>query len=123
MRIITLVIGKKGAGKSNWIFKKKDKMLSEEWVKIDAEKETDYNQAIFALKSPTGEVAILNSGSDSKDIIDEFGTFLAKHKEATQIFTAIRPQDTKQNTDLHNKMLEVLSIQDQDDENVERIEL
>ena len=45
MRIITLVIGKKGAGKSKWIFEKKDKMLSEEWVKIDAEKETDYNQA------------------------------------------------------------------------------
>ncbi|WP_311140037.1 hypothetical protein [Lancefieldella parvula] len=121
MRIITLVIGKKGAGKSTWIFKKKDKMLFEGWEQIDAEKEEDYNQAIFALKSPTGEVAILNSGSDSKDIIDEFGTFLAKHKEATQIFTAIRPQDI--NPCLHKRMKEVLSIQDQDDENVERIEL
>ena len=121
MRIITLVIGKKGAGKSKWIFEKKDEMLSEEWVKIDAEKETDYDQAIFALKSPTGEVAILNSGSDLKCIIKEFGKFLAQHKEASQIFTAIRPQNTKQNTDLHNRMLEVLSIQD--DDIVERIEL
>ena len=59
MRIITLVIGKKGAGKSKWILEKKDEMLSEGWKQIDAQKETDYNQAIFALKSPTGEVAIL----------------------------------------------------------------
>ena len=121
MRIITLVIGKKGAGKSKWIFEKKDKMLSEGWEQIDAQKETDYNQAIFALKSPAGEVAILNSGSDSKDIIDEFGTFLAQHEEASRIFTAIRPQNTKQNTDLHDRMLEVLSIQD--DDIIERIEL
>ena len=121
MRIITLVIGKKGAGKSKWIFEKKDEMLSEGWKQIDTEKETDYNQAIFALKSPTGEVAILNSGSDRKDIIDEFRTFLAKHKEATQIFTAIRPQDI--NPCLHKRMKEVLSIQDQDDDNVKRIEL
>ena len=62
---------------------------------IDAQKETDYNQAIFALKSPTGEVAILNSGSDRKDIIDEFGTFLSQHEEVLRIFTAIRPQSIK----------------------------
>lgn len=121
MRNITLIIGKKGAGKSKWILEKKDEMLSEGWKQIAAEKETDYNQAIFALKSPTGEVAVLNSGSDQKKIIKEFGTFLAQHKETSRIFTAIRPQNTEHNTDLHNRMLEVLSIQD--DDIVERIEL
>lgn len=121
MRIITLVIGKKGAGKTKWILEKKDEMLSEEWEKIDAINETDRNTAIFVLKSPAGEVAILNSGSDLKCIIKRFGDFLAQHEEASRIFTAIRPQNTKQNTDLHDRMLEVLSIQD--DDIIERIEL
>ena len=121
MRNITLVIGKKGAGKSKWILEKKDEMLSEGWKQIDSHDEEKRNTAIFALKSPTGEVAILNSGSDLKCIIKKFGEFLAQHKEASQIFTAIRPQNTKQNTDLHNRMLEVLSIQD--DDIIERIEL
>ena len=92
MRIITLVIGKKGAGKSKWILEKKDEMLSEGWEKIDAINENDRNTAIFVLKSPAGEVAILNSGSDLKCIIKEFGDFLAQHTEVSQIFTAIRPQ-------------------------------
>ena len=82
MRIITLVIGKKGAGKSKWILEKKDEMLSEGWKQIDAQKETDYNQAIFALKSPTGEVAILNSGSDLKCIIKEGGFNVQMHYAA-----------------------------------------
>ena len=92
MRIITLVIGKKGAGKSKWILDKKDEMLSEGWEKIDAINENDRNTAIFVLKFPAGEVAILNSGSDLKCIIKEFGDFLAQHEEASRIFTAIRPQ-------------------------------
>lgn len=120
MRIITLVIGNKGAGKSKWILEKKDEMFSEGWKQIDAKKEADYNQAIFALKSPTGEVAILNSGSDRKDIIDEFGTFLSQHEEVLRIFTAIRPQSI--NPHLYKRMrTDVLNIQDDDIE--ERIEL
>ena len=92
MRIITLVIGKKGAGKSKWILEKKDQMLSEGWEKIDAINESDRNTAIFVLKSPIGEVAILNSGSDMHSIIKDFGAFLSRHTEVSQIFTAIRPQ-------------------------------
>ena len=119
MRNITLIIGKKRAGKSKWIFNKKEEMLSAGWKKIDAKKETNYDQAIFALKSPTGEVAILNSGSDQKCIIKEFGEFLAQHKEASQIFTAIRPANI--NPRLHVWMMKVLNIQH--DDNVNRIEL
>ena len=59
MRNITLIIGKKRAGKSKWIFNKKDEMLSKGWEKIDAFNEEDYNTTIFVLKSSTGEVAIL----------------------------------------------------------------
>lgn len=119
MRKITLIIGKKGAGKSKWIFDKKDKMLSDGWEQIDDENKEDYNTAIFALKSPIGEVAVLNSGSDMHSIIQGFGAFLARHKEATQIFTAIRPQSV--NPRLHDWMIEELNIQD--DDIVERIEL
>ncbi|WP_455106621.1 hypothetical protein [Prevotella pallens] len=119
MRKITLVLGKKWAGKTNWILKTKDTMLYEGWEKIDAVNETDRNIAIFVLKSPIGEVAVLNSGSDRHPIIKDFGAFLARHKEASQIFTAIRPQNI--NPRLHNWMIEELNIQD--DDIVERIEL
>ena len=119
MRKITLVLGKKWAGKTKWILEKKDTMLSEGWEKIDAINETDRNTAIFVLKSPIGEVAVLNSGSDTHPIIKGFGAFLARHKDASQIFTAIRPQNI--NPHLHNWMIEELNIQD--DDIVERIEL
>ena len=68
-------------------------------------------KAIFALKSPTGEVAILNSGSDRKDIIDEFGTFLSQHEEVLRIFTAIRPQSIKRVCQNANIILIILQFE------------
>ena len=119
MRNITLIIGKKWAGKSKWILEKKDEMLSEGWRQIDSVNEKDRNTAIFALKSPTDEVAVLNSGSDQKKIIKKFGTFLAQHKETSRIFTAIRPKNI--NPRLHSWMITELNIQK--DDIIERIEL
>lgn len=119
MRNITLVIGKKRAGKSKWIFNKKDEMLSAGWKKIDAFNEKDHNTAIFVLKSSIGEVAVLNSGSDMRSIIKNFGTFLSQHKEALHIFTAIRPKNI--NPRLHSWMITELNIQK--DDIIERIEL
>ena len=119
MRNITLIIGKKRAGKSKWIFNKKDEMLSKGWEKIDAFNEEDYNTTIFVLKSSTGEVAILNSGSDMRCIIEGFGEGLALHKEALHIFTAIRPSNI--NPYLYAWMMKVLNIQH--DDNIKRIEL
>ena len=49
MRIITLVIGKKGAGKSKWILEKKDEMLSEGWKQIDAKKEDRLQSKLSSL--------------------------------------------------------------------------
>ena len=119
MRNITLVIGKKGAGKSEWILKKKDMLRSEGWEEIEAINEKDRNTAIFVLKSSKGEIAILNSGSDTREIIENFGRVLNRYKEALHIFTAIRPIDI--NSSLHKWMITELNIQE--DDVVNRVEL
>lgn len=107
-RTISLVIGEKGAGKSFYIQNKYDELLPFCEKVNTFNPDTDY--VIYVLKNKqTKEIIILNAGSDTGVIINDFGKVLNQYPEAAIVFTAIRPSET--NPDLCGRMLStVLSV-------------
>lgn len=112
MRKITLIQGEKYAGKSQFIHQKFEEIKpSTETIEII--NGDDWNTVIFIVKDKiSNEVTILNSGSDTRYIIRQFGTILRKYPTAS-IFTAIRPYD--KNPRLHQWMMDELHITQNDE--------
>lgn len=113
MRRITLIEGVKGVGKSTWIINKYDS-IKDQCQEIDIKNIDDINTVIYILKNNfTGKIIILNSGSDTYNIIQEFKTILAEPLySSAEIYTAIR---SKQNPRLHDRMINALSITSEDE--------
>ncbi len=87
-------------------------MIDSGWTKIEVINENDINTFIYILKNNNGSIAILNSGSDSKKIIDKFSLFLKKHPDINKIYTAIRPE--KKNPFLYKWTINAISPTDDD---------
>lgn len=117
MRKIILIQGCKNAGKSNYINKKFNELKTNHTV-IETINKDDWNTVIYILKNDSNGTIILNSGSDSHEIIDGFGEIIKKYP-ANIIYTAIRPKS--ENPRLYKWMIEVLNITKED--NVEVIDL
>lgn len=117
MRKIVLIQGCKNAGKSNYINKKFNELKTNHTV-IETINKDDWNTVIYILKNDSNGTIILNSGSDSHEIIDGFGEIIKKYP-ANIIYTAIRPKS--ENPRLYKWMIEVLNITKED--NVEVIDL
>lgn len=107
MTDVFLIEGVKGSGKSKRIHSLKEDYIKAGYKLTDSENEEDWNTAIFVLEKE-GQKIVLNSGSDMKSIIAIFGIFLSNHKDATEVYTAIRPQQN--NPRLHKWMKDALSI-------------
>jgi|GEM_PF-755896 hypothetical protein len=102
--------GIKDAGKSEWILRKKDELISEaegwEQVYPDINGMYDRNTVKFILERDDQRI-ILNSGSDTHAIINAFKDFLEMQEEITEVYTAIRPCETNQR--LHMWMKKALN--------------
>ncbi|WP_373735086.1 hypothetical protein [Bacteroides heparinolyticus] len=107
MTEVYLIEGIKGSGKSKRIHTLKEKYIKAGYKLTDSKNEKDWNTAMFVLEKE-GQKIILNSGSDMKSIIVGFETFLSSHKDATEVYTAIRPQQN--NPRLNKWMKDALSI-------------
>lgn len=108
MRNIYLIEGAKNAGKSNYIHEKHKELLSR-CAEIETINGDDWNTVIYILKDEqTNEIIILNSGSDTKGIIRNFGQILKRYPSAATVYTAIRPYGI--NPRLHKWMKDVLDI-------------
>lgn len=108
MKKVYLIEGEKGSGKSKWIHdKKKDELISSGWELIKSHNPTDWDTAIFVLKRKS-QIAVLNSGSDTKLIIEKFRDFISGYTDVSEVYTAIRPR--KKNPRLHKWMKEALDV-------------
>lgn len=114
MKKVYLIEGEKGSGKSKWIHDKKDELISSGWELIkphnSPDRDTDasdWNTAIFVLKRES-QIAVLNSGSDTKLIIEKFRDFLSGYTNVSEVYTAIRPR--KKNPRLHKWMKDALNV-------------
>lgn len=72
MRKIILIQGCKNAGKSNYINEKFNELKTNHTI-IDIINKNDWNTVIYILENNSNEIIILNSGSDSHEIINGFG--------------------------------------------------
>ena len=91
MKKVYLIEGEKGSGKSGWIHDKRKQLRNSGWELVKSENPTDWNTAIFVFKREL-KIVVLNSGSDTKYIIENFGRFLLECKDVSEVYTAIRPQ-------------------------------
>ena len=107
MKRVYLIEGKKGSGKSKWIHDKKEVLINSGWKLINSHNPTDWNTAIFVLKQEA-QIAVLNSGSDKKFIIEKFRDFLSGYTDVSEVYTAIRPR--KNNPRLHKWMRDALDV-------------
>lgn len=113
MRNIFLIEGIKGAGKSKWINEKKKQLeTSKGWILMETYNESDWNTVIYVFKNPQDCFVILNSGSDTKEVINNLATTLKQYNNITEIYTAIRPYNV--NPHLHNWMKSALAISTND---------
>lgn len=117
MRKIILIQGCKNAGKSNYINEKFNELKTNHTI-IDIINKNDWNAVIYILENNSNEIIILNSGSDSHEIINGFGEIINKYP-AHIIYTAIRPKS--ENSRLYKWMIDALNITTED--NVEVIDL
>lgn len=107
MKKVYLIEGEKGSGKSGWIHDKRKQLRNSGWELVKSENPTDWNTAIFVFKREL-KIVVLNSGSDTKYIIENFGRFLLECKDVSEVYTAIRPQ--KKNPRLHKWMKDALKV-------------
>ena len=117
MRKIILIQGCKNAGKSNYINKKFNELKTNHTI-IGIVNKDNWNTVIYILRNNSNEIIILNSGSDSHEIINGFEKIINKYP-AHVIYTAIRPQNV--NPRLYKWMIDILNITEED--NVEVIKL
>lgn len=117
MRKIILIQGCKNTGKSNYIHKKFNELKINHTI-INIINKDDWNTAIYILENNSNEIIILNSGSDSHEIINGFEEIINKYP-AHIIYTAIRPKS--ENPRLYKWMINTLNITKED--NVEVIDL
>lgn len=112
MKKIQLIIGTKGSGKSSRI-EQEYKRLAPFYKEIDVINPSDFNTIIHVLENQvTKELIILNSGSDMKCIIENFGDIMKKYHNASEVYTAIRPIGSNRN--LHIWMMRALNIASND---------
>lgn len=108
MRDIFEVEGIKGAGKSKYIDNMYRTLIPGHKV-LDTINKGDFDTVIYVLENiNTGDITILNSGSDQKKIIDQFEQVVLQYQSAKTIYTAIRPKNV--NPVLHLKMIKALHL-------------
>lgn len=113
MKKVYLIEGEKGSGKSKWIHAKNEQLINSGWEPVKSENATVWDTAIFVLKRES-QIIVLNSGSDTKFIIENFGGFLLECENVSEVYTAIRPQ--KKNPRLHKWMKDALKVLGSTDE-------
>lgn len=104
-------LGKKGAGKSWNIHNKATEFISDGWEIINPSDsptdERNKDTAIYLLEKE-GTKIILNSGSDTYELIRRFKNFLLNHSDVAEVWTAIRPK--KKGSGLNKWMKEAISV-------------
>lgn len=109
MRKITLIEGVKDAGKTTWIHEKFKSFKESGLTLVETKNQGYWNTEIFIFEDSEGGTIVLNSGSDTRTIINGFRDALHEFSNIKEIYTAIRPKDT--NPHLHQWMIEALDIQ------------
>jgi hypothetical protein len=107
MKKVYLIEGEKGSGKSEWIHNKNKQLIESGWEPVKSENATVRDIAIFVLKRES-QIVVLNSGSDTKEIIKNFSRFLLDCEDVSEVYTAIRPQE--KNPRLHKWMKDALKV-------------
>lgn len=107
MKKVYLIEGEKGSGKSKWIHDKREQLMKSGWEREKFENEGVWDTAIFVLKRES-QIVVLNSGSDTKEIIENFSRFILGYENISEVYTAIRPQ--KKNPRLHKWMKDALKV-------------
>lgn len=118
MKTIILVQGTKGSGKSAFI-NNKFKELERSTTTIQIINEKDPDTIIYILRDiKSGEIIILNSGSNAKKVINNFGKIIKNYPDISVIYTTIRPpkpiSTDKKDNELHHLMINTLNIKDTD---------
>lgn len=108
MRDIFEVEGIKGAGKSRYI-DNMYKTLIPACKELETVNAGNFDTVIYVLENKnTGDITILNSGSDEIKNIKKFEKIVLKYQSAKTIYTAIRPKNV--NPRLHQRMIKALCI-------------